>query len=228
MNRKEVKMKKYAILILTILLAFFITKIPVSAKEMKLEDLYKEIESFDTEEREASGAYIIGKYVFTSLYGMNTKDIMYAARSIEIDKKSTDKTNELYNKMVIAQINKEGDTWKVASKPYVGSTTLTNETVLNIEYIDYNLLKEETKFDVSLENFDSTDKKYSKDLNLTNNSLKGLIIKNTNIDNTVFPDETRTGYYFPIVINVPDANIDTTIKVEKWSGEKTFTYNEYL
>ncbi len=236
-------MKKYAILILTILLAFFITKIPVSAKEMKLEDLYKEIESFDTEEREASGAYIIGKYVFTSLYGMNTKDIMYAARSIEIDKKSTDKTNELYNKMVIAQINKEGDTWKVASKPYVGSTTLTNETVLNIEYIDYNLLKEETKFDVSLdindskykeilnnynfdENFDSTDKKYSKDLNLTNNSLKGLIIKNTNIDNTVFPDETRTGYYFPIVINVPDANIDTTIKVEKWSGEKTFTYND--
>lgn len=241
-------MNKRFKLLITGLLAFLTVSLNVFAREMKIDDLSKEIEKVNAD---AQSAYIIGDYVFTTGHPLSTQDIMLAARSIDVkDKNGKTESDNIYGEMTIHEIIKVYDPKNLTSLGWFasnnsdGDTPLDKETVLNIKYIDYQRVEEETKFDVSLninkqgykdvltgykfdESFDlePSEKKYSKDLELKNNKLTGLVRMNSKVDNKVFPDETRTGFYVPVVITIPNANSDTTVKVKNWWGEKEFNYN---
>ncbi len=242
--------KRYKFLIVT-LLAFLTFSLNAFAKEMKLEELSKEIENINPS---AQSAYIIGKYVFTSEHELTTQDIMLAARSIDVkDKLGGTENDSIYGEMTIHEIIKVYNPkshkslgW-IASSNTDGETVLDAKTNLSIQYIDYERLEEATEFDVTTdialaeykntlagykfdEKFQSkpSEKLYSKDLALAKDGkLTGLVRMNSKVDNKVFPDETRTGFYVPIVITVPNANNETTVKIKNWWGEKTIKYSEF-
>ena len=242
-------MRKRITILIIALFAFIMFQANAFAKEMKLEELSKEIEKVNPG---AQSAYIIGNYVFTSGHLLTTQDVMLAARSIEVEDKTgaTDSDN-IYGEMTIHeavkvydQKNHESLGWFPTSNTD-GKTEFNANTILNIKYIDYQHIQEETKFTISTdikdkkyqdainkykfeENFSGGEKLYSKELNLDEKgNLTGLIKPNSKVDDSVFDEKTRTGYYVPIVITIPNANKNTTFKIKSWWGEKDVDYDSF-
>ncbi len=235
-------MKKYTKLFIFTILACFLTIISTNAKQVNLDELGKEI---DKVVPDASSAYIIGDYVFTSQHTLTTQDLMLAARSINLTAEDgLINTTPSYGKMTIQRIVREYDDnadpigWQVESNA-LGSTKLDidkQDKKINIKYIDYHLVKEDSTLKVDLNSNTFEQENYKKALsenlkisdltklseNLTindKNEISGLLLK-YDIDDSVFPKEEQTGYYFPFVLEVPNANSKTQITI---TGKKTKT-----
>ena len=140
------------VMILAIMALLFFT-LPTFAREMKVEELEEYI---DNNEKYSSvrTLYIIGNYIFTSDYDVNTKDIMLGATSISLDPARDGDENQryvngtgAYNKMEIFQINRiisggEAKGWNIADSYVKGSTTLTKDMKINVKFIDYEYVKD--------------------------------------------------------------------------------------
>ena len=146
------KLSRFAIL--TIILLFALT-MPVFAREVDVDDINEQVEALEAslgENVDIDSYYIIGNYVFTSNYKLNTRDIMLAARSIQMsDSQEYDgnkaKVDDFLNQMTIHYVERTFDDqyeptgWEVKNN-YVGSTPITNDTKFNIRFIDYEYLKD--------------------------------------------------------------------------------------
>ena len=252
--------KKYSKLILLVAILFTVSITNVSAKQLKLADLGKEIEKVNPN---ADYAYIIGEYVFTGRHTLTTQDIMLGARSIgditEADGHvGPDTANKItaqsiYGKMAIQEIKKECDeyfencSWKVNTNK-TGATTIDENTDLDIKYIDYAWVKEDTKvnldFDVSNEKYKDTYTKVLKDdlgfeasqayskgkIGLVDGKLTGLILKDTNI--TLDPSDitkyNNPVYFFAYILEVEEANAKTTININNpINGNSTVGFDKF-
>ncbi len=151
------KLSKF--IVLTIILLFAFT-VPVFAREVTVDDLDSQINDLQEKYKEPIDSYyIIGNYVFTSHYKINTRDIMLAARSIQMSEeysgKSGEDVNNFLKQMTIHEVERTFDAkynptgWKVI-KNFVGETKITNETKLNIRFIDYSYLKDLFKVEFDL------------------------------------------------------------------------------
>ncbi len=153
-------MKKIRNLIIFFLITLISSFSFANAKEMKLSYLESELELTNPN---ANFAYIIGSYVFTSDYNIDTRDIMFASNSINISAEDKAQGNTARSKMAIHKIEKVlsddflSYTWVVKEDYVKGNTSLTNDTELNIEYIDYEKVK--NMFTVTFNSDNSTDNK---------------------------------------------------------------------
>lgn len=134
-------MKKLSKYILFIITALFITIMPASAKDVDLATLGNLVLK---EESSSRAFYVIGKYVFTDVYvknnSLNIEDIMLAARSIKLlETDGETKTSEAYKKMNIYTVSLYQDGWKFNNN-LIGSTKLEDDSILDIEYIDYEVI----------------------------------------------------------------------------------------
>lgn len=138
-------------IVLTIILLFALT-VPVFAREVTVNVLESQINDLETKyNKKIDSFYIIGNYVFTSAYKLDTRDIMLAARSIQMkDNKeysSGENKDTFLSQMTIHEIERtfnekyQPTGWHVKDN-FIGDTTITNTTKLNIRFIDYNYLKD--------------------------------------------------------------------------------------
>ena len=124
------KLSRFAIL--TIILLFALT-MPVFAREVDVDDIGEQIDELQEKLGvDIDSYYIIGNYVFTSNYELNTRDIMLAARSIQMKdseeyKGEKAKIDDFLNQMTIHYVERTFDDqyeptgWEVKDN-YVGST----------------------------------------------------------------------------------------------------------
>ncbi len=148
--------KKISLVIFFIIISIFIITTPTFAKTMTQEELGDYI---DMQNPNANYVWIIGKYVFDSTYnggkGLDTRDIMLAARSIEVDSDDGEPNQtEIYNKMRIIRLEKkisedwQSHTWEFG-KNYVGSGEQPES--YDISYIGHEKVKEIVDTDKLLE-----------------------------------------------------------------------------
>lgn len=174
----------FKILILTMVLGFCISILPVSAKMMDINELGKTIEALDIKKDEYSAyVYVIGEYAFTSTHILTTQDLMLAARSIDTTGMDVTNPKTFYDKMTIHEIDRQDDNWTYIKKLF-GTEEL--ETKFNIEFINYEYVVDLSNFNVSLTNETIDDVKNDNSLTLANNNLTGTIIYNT---------KSKTNYY---------------------------------
>ena len=137
-------MKKISKYILLVLVALLINLTPTMAKEINLKTLGDLVLE---QEPNATSFYIIGKYVFTDQYvknySLNTKDIMLSARSIKVSEEDDGevKSSPIYDKMNIYTVSKYSDGWKFNDN-LIGSPKPQDDMLVDIKYIDYNLIKD--------------------------------------------------------------------------------------
>lgn len=181
---------KYFVITIALLL---ISTLSVSAREVTVDTLGEQIDKLEDKYNEnIDSYYIIGNYVFTSHYKLDTKDIMLAARSIVMngDEFNGNNLDTALNKMTIHEVERTFDNnykptgWKIL-KNYVGKTELKETTKFNIKYIDYSYLKE--LYTVTL-NTDGADYKNSISVE------EGELIKESSITGTNAPK--KDGYVF--------------------------------
>ena len=221
------------IAIFTFIALFFLLVTPAFAKTVTLDELGKVVD--ETVDYEPDYIYVIGNYVFTQDWELSTQDVMLAARSIQMNKEydGEDKDTAL-GEMTIYQLNRElidyepTGKWLV-SENLVGSSKLDEDAKLNIRYIDYNFIQEDTKINVDLNkadegnykttlegepfNFSGVNTENSVNLSLNNGMLTGLIKRNSN-EVGGFTGTDKTGYYFAFVIEVPNATNETTVEIQ--------------
>ncbi len=238
-------MKKIVNIISIAVITFLMFIVPSYAREMTLTELGEMID-----EKGGVNAFIIGEYVFTSNHTLTTQDIMVAARSIdgiiEADGKvgpdavSGVEAQPIYGKMSIQRIEKiyKGDEeeWRVAPEGNLVGTTQISSDKIQVKYIDYNYVKEESKFTVDFDkvkndvyktNLESTFNYKTDDIGdlaLNGDKFTGTVkIKN---DIKGFAVEAQTNYYLPFVILVPNATSATTIEI-KGNGITNATYSNF-
>ncbi len=167
-------MKNYQKILITTLLFLFALAVPVFGREMTIDELGEEVK---LQKPNATYIYVIGEYAFTSeISQFNTQDVMLAARSINVND-NTGKTNadDIYNEMTIFSIDGivDPDTflvtgWKKENN-VLGKTELGDS--LNINYIDYDFVKQLVNTDKLLEKESENTKK---------NELYGITFDKTN------------------------------------------------
>ncbi len=182
---------KYFVITIALLL---ISTLSVSAREVTIDDLGKQIDTYANKyEEDINSYYIIGNYVFTSHYKLDTRDIMLAARSISMngDEFNGSNLNTALGKMTIHQVKRTFDNkykptgWEII-KNYVGETKLEKNTKFNIKYIDYEYLK-----DLYIVTLDADgDGDYQKSISIEENEL----IKESSITGKNAPK--KAGYHF--------------------------------
>lgn len=145
-------MKKLKNIIFVVLLSLLIVMPTVKASQTQLSlemigDLVLD------KNPNASSFYIVGKYVFTMKYvdqeGLNAEDFMLAAQSIDLTVEDGEKIKgtKAYDKMSVYQIvslpDDNGDVigWYVADN-LLGNNTIDDDTKFEIDYIDYQKVKE--------------------------------------------------------------------------------------
>ncbi len=228
------KIKK--IIIGLFLLFVFIT--PTYAKKMTVSELEKEVEERVSGAREI---YVIGNYAFTNKHELQIQDFMLAAKTISVAGEGKDYSQAAYDAMTINRISRDRDentgsftAWEIQSKNLVGTTELTDDTELDIRYIDYNFIPEETKINkenVIFKDFDSQyTEKFSEygftandntlkfDYDASNNTLNvtGVALKNTTIGEKY--GDASLKYFLGIVfeMEVPEG-YDPTIIGKSWN-----------
>lgn len=217
-------MKKYFKLLIITLIGFLTFNSYVMAREVDIDELGKEIEKVN---KNATFAYIVGNYAFTSSKSITLEDVMIASRSIELagfnDEYDFDpniKNDNVYKTMNIYQIRKSYGAWKSGSN-LIGTKTLDqaiNESdgKINIDYIDYKYVAKDTVISIS-DNVSQYNGKLQelnyKDNNFSFNSSEKTVsgIAKINKDATEVPE--KTDYYFAYVLHVDGATKDTTVDV---------------
>lgn len=135
-------MKKISKYLLFILITLFLSINVYHAQELNLQELSQLVSE---EVENVNAYYVIGKYVFTDSYvktnSLSTQDIMLAARSIKADVSDGEvKSAEIYNKMNIYTVSKYTTGWKFSTN-LIGKNKPDDDAILDIEYIDYNKIK---------------------------------------------------------------------------------------
>ncbi len=224
-------MKKRITIFIFALVALFISLNTIQAKEVKLSDLN------DLLSDDVNSAYIIGEYLFTSKHTLTLEDIMLSARSIDVkDKTGKTDSDSVYNEMSVIGISKsylndddmEGY-WEYDNN-VSGTTKIDSDTKLNIKYVDYVYVKEDSKFEVNLNlttsgkyktyledkvGFEGGNLSHSEELSLNSEGkLSGLLYRYDELPETTFSGSDRTGYYFGFVIKVPNATDATKITIQ--------------
>ena len=129
---------------------FFATVTSSFAIEMSVDDLWTEIDEIDPN---ADYAYVIGNYAYTSSYILDTKDLMLAARSIDVeDTDGKTKNDPIFNEMSVPLIRKiYDDNFEMAGwergKNFVG--TVQVKDVVDIDYINYQKITEKETFTIT-------------------------------------------------------------------------------
>ncbi len=220
--------KKYGKLITFVFIAFIFSISPVFAREMSLDELGEKIVA---EQPKARYAYIIGDYVFTSEYTLQTQDLMLAARSI----KNAGEGKENLDKMVVYRLTREMNGfeyggWKVDSNALGSGSTLELDNSghkINIRYIDYKFEPEKTEAEVNVENlaktytdilaerlhFQASESYENGKLTIADGKVTGLLLKNSKI--TLSPEDQAKfhdpKYFFAYVLEVPNATSKTKV-----------------
>ena len=205
-------MKKYVKLMIFGLLVF-LSSLSVNAKKMSIDELGQESLNLKPS---TQYVYVIGSYAFTSEYRLTTSDVMLAAKSIDEPDVLPDGTPNLeamnIQKIVPVLNNFElTGKWKVAPN-LVGNKKLDSNKELNIYFIDGKYYGEKSEAKLTSEiGSDYTDTlnsyftggtgAHSENFKIANNEVTGLLYK-TEIDDSIFSGDDKTGYYFAYVIEV--------------------------
>lgn len=230
-------MKKANLFIYTLIVTI-LSIVSVNAKMMNVDEIGKEVEA------KASGAryvYIIGKYAYTSTYeNFTLQDVMLAASdSINIDG-SKDVQSQV-GSMTIYRIDRtyEGYTakgWKLGSNEIGNGTDLSDSKKIDVRYIDYKLLENESTAKISVDLDDENHSKYKSTLEtalgfkpsenygregnkltIENDKVKGLLLRNKEKITLSPEDKTKYSgkdYYLAYIIEVPNATDDTKVTVK--------------
>ncbi len=156
---KKKKLSKIIFLTMAMFFAITISK-SVSAREMTVEELGKELDKIEkSSQQNIDSYYVIGEHVFTSRYTLNTRDIMFAARSISMTNEEINTTNKdnILKEMTIYRVQRDfgaENKWNILSN-YVGDSKLESSTKLKIHYIDYDYVYEEVNTDKLLKDVES-------------------------------------------------------------------------
>ena len=149
--------KKYSKIIVIFLISLFVSITPCFAIEFTVDELGEEIDRINPN---ATTAFIIGEYVFTSEHLLTTQDVMLAARTISLSENagSIDK-DSIYGEMTIQRLEAQYDdnydkTGWILSNNVIGTTQLPEK--INISYIDYQGVKEIVKYTVTFDNDGTT------------------------------------------------------------------------
>ncbi len=173
--------KKYSKIIVMIVISLFVSITPCFAIEFTVDELGEEIDRINPN---ATTAFIIGEYVFTSEHLLTTQDVMLAARTISVSENagSIDK-DAIYGEMTIQRLEAQYDdnydkTGWISTDNVIGTTQLPEK--INISYIDYEETKEIVKYTVTFDN----------DGTLSTSSVKeGLVVSKPE-------DPVKDGYKF--------------------------------
>ena len=148
-------MKREIKYLLFTFMTLFLTMTSVSAREMTLEELGKEVAQ---KEPDAEYVYVIGEYAFTSKHTLTAQDLMLAARSITgiTDADGYTNATSIYGKMAVQKIERKSENFQYTG--WKEPTTVLGETKLdlssgktvNIRYIDYKYYAEKSKATVDL------------------------------------------------------------------------------
>lgn len=239
--------------VLALLLFFIFSLNSVYAKTVTLNDLNSEVKKLTNEETKqnfewSDYLYLIGKYIFTAEHELTTEDIMLAARSITPSTENAGETasDPIYKDMVIYQLDRtDNDGWEMKTK-LTGETELP--TNIDIDYIDYEYLKEDTKFTVSLDEVAKSTTENGlltklKGLGYNGNyagengdkltlsadgKLSGLIEITNDMPDTTFSGAKKTGYYFAYVLDVDGTVTEkTTVTLKSNGEEKSIPYTAF-
>lgn len=241
---------KKIIVMALILIAMLLLTNAVCAREISnTEELGKAIQEVNPN---AESAYIIGNYVFTTARKLTVQDVMLAARSIKLTENAEQQekidSQPSYGEMTIHKVEAEYaedgtiNKWKIADN-LLGDTTLEiDETKkLDIRYIDYKFIAEESKATISIDkideeggeyknnlqylDFEGGNNKWSKNLKLDGEILTGLLLKKDTM--TAFGEDDAKGYYFAFVVEVPDAKEGTTVTIKGPNHTTKATYDDF-
>ncbi len=232
-------MKKYGKLCSLAAVAFLGLSASVSAKEMTLQEFAEKVKEISPT---ATDVYVFGNYAFTNSYLLDTQDIMISSRTVNANElvpgyryQKDVKTDNVYKDMVAYKFKtvKASDfgeiTGLTAETNYVGEGKFNQEKI-DIQYINYEYIAEEAKYTVE------KDTAYGSDYGFEGNDstleisddgiVTGLIKIDNEINENVFSEEEKTGYYLAFDLKVTGYRNDTTIKITGLN-EKTFTYASF-
>ncbi len=231
-------MKKANLFIYTLIVTI-LSIVSVNAKMMNVDEIGKEVEA------KASGAryvYIIGKYAYTSTYeNFTLQDVMLAASDSITINGGTENIQSQVSSMTIYRIDRtyEGYTakgWKLGSNEIGTGTDLNDNKQIDVRYIDYQLLENESTATVSVDLEDAKHSTYkstlqsalgfeAKDnygregnkLTVEDGKVKGLLLRNKD-KITLSPEDkakySGKDYYLAYIIEVPNATNDTKVTVK--------------
>ncbi len=240
-------MKKKAKMLIIGVLTFFIGMVPALAKNMNISELETKAEELKSG---ISDIYVIGEYAFTSDHELTTQDVMLAAKSIKVEDVNgkTDK-NDIYGEMTISHIQRTRDAsfqygaWSIVA-PKVGTKSIQDGDTLDIHYIDYIIVPEDTIFTVSTDLEGKTDytdvlksalsfeasKAYENGkLENKDGKLTGLLLKNEEItlNNEDKAKYNNPVYFFAYVLEIEGADKNTTIKVDGINGPGEILWKDF-
>ena len=230
-------MKKANLFIYTLIITI-LSIVSVNAKMMSVKEIGEEVE------KTAEGAryvYIIGKYAYTSTYDNFTlQDVMLAA-SDSIDIKGTEDVKNQVSSMTIYRIDRTYDGykpsgWKLGTNEVGNGTDLSDNNKIDVRYIDYKLLENESTATVSVDLEDTNHSTYKSTLQsalafkpeenygrtnhkltIENGKVKGLLLRNKD-KITLSPEDKAKyngkDYYLAYIIEVPNATNDTKLTVK--------------
>lgn len=225
-------MKKYISIFAFTIVTFLTALVSVDAREVKLENLNDILSS------DVNSAYVIGNYLFTSKHKLTLEDIMLASRSIDVqDKNGKTNTDPVYNEMSIIGIRKSylDDDDMVGSWVYdsnLSGTTKIDNTALDIKYVDYKFVSEETKINkenIITDSFSENFLKEFQKLGFTQNddtlefsydektktlNVSGIAKMNNEVG-TKYGDASLK-YFLGLAVEVPNATDKTVATVKSW------------
>ncbi len=248
-------MKRYGKRILTVLAGILMASaVNVNAKMMSVEELGKAAEEY---EKDAGFIFVVGKYAYTSNYkGFNIQDVMLASRSIDGENINPDNVKDLVNTMTIYRIDRDYDDNYQATGWNYGGTEVGNGTAfgdgsakVDIKYIDYHVIAEDSEASISAdfnnENYKTysdvlkdalgfeTSTFYGKDnqVKIENGKAKGLLLRKNVIDIHYNEDDqdkyVNANYFLAYVLEVPGATEKTTITIDGINGTDTIDINDF-
>ena len=243
-------MKKSYKFILVALISFFVSSIPVFARNFTKEELGNAALTQYTG-KSVGYIYVIGEYAFTSQHTLTTQDVMLAARSIKAnDTDGKTDQDEIYKKMTMFNLTANRDPLTGQTKDWTidkvfGESELSES--INIKYIDYQYYAEKSEATISVDvdsndkykqvleeslNF-KTDKYYGKNsdnqkkLTFEDGKISGLLLKNNDVTLNDEDKKKNGDYFFAYSIDVPNAGENTTIKIKNLNGETNIGWKDF-
>ncbi len=247
-------MKKYGKMLITAIVGMLFAT-SVNAKMMTAEELGHEAEKIAPNAR---FIYVIGRYAYTSSYeNFNIQDVMLAAADSVTFEKGENIKDSLKDMTMYAidrtyNENYDATGWKLGENEIGNGTAFgSGDAKVDIRYIDYQVLAEDSEAEISLDidneenatykeglekylSF-TTDKFYGKNDNkikLEEDKVKGLLLKKS-VNDISFNQTDKelyknAEYFLATIVKVPGANKHTTITVTNLKGiSKTSTWDDF-
>lgn len=233
--------KKYSKFLLVFLCAFFVAITPSFAREMTEDELEEVLETMSPD---TTYLYVIGEYGFTSLHEFTREDSMLAARSIKVvDVNGKTNKDPIYKEMTMYKYSRVmDDDFNPIGIEF--ETNLFGESVhpekLEIKYIDYKYVPEPSNAEIKPADENAYNEiKNDLGINFKNDSkivattnanskrttlLTGVISPNDEIDESIFPAEDLTGFYYAFTV---EGLTDESVVTVEGAKKKTFTKDDF-